>query len=86
MTLAAVQGAWLEKVGDRYKANAKFSPTTVPAGRDATVNVTIPSACTSARYGTGTSSSADYAVTIHIVTSAGKYDVTAGNQHEIVAD
>lgn len=87
MTVASTKGAWLEKVGDRYDAaSAKFAPATVGAGRDATFEVTIPSACTSGKYGTGTSSSADYKVSIHLTTSAGAFTVTAGNQHEIVAD
>jgi hypothetical protein len=87
MTVAASKGAWLEKVGDRYDAgNARFAPGTVAAGHDATLDVTIPSACTSGKYGTGTSSSADYAVTIDLATSAGKFTITAANQHEIVAD
>ena len=87
MTVASVKGAWLEKVGDRYNAgDAKFAPATIAAGGSAALNVTIPSACTSGKYGSGTSSSADYTVTIRLATSAGSFSVTAGNQHEIVAD
>ncbi|HKC20586.1 MAG TPA: hypothetical protein VKE27_13260, partial [Candidatus Dormibacteraeota bacterium] len=87
MTVAASKGAWLEKIGDRYDAgNTRFSPSTVAAGRDATLDLTIPSACTSGKYGTGNSSSADYDVTVHLATSAGKLTITAANQHEIVAD
>lgn len=87
MTLASVKGPWLEKVGDRYNADkTTFTPAAVASGKDAAVMVTIPSACTSGAYGTGTSSSADYNVTIHLATSAGSFAVTAGNRHEIVAD
>jgi hypothetical protein len=87
MTVASIKGVWLEKVGDRYDAaNAKFTPATITGGGGATLEVTIPSACTSGKYGTGTSSSADYDVSIHLTTSAGSFTVTAGNQHEIIAD
>lgn len=87
MTLASVKGSWLEKVGDRYNADGvKVTPASVAAGGHSTLTVTIPSACTSGKYGTGTSSSADYNVTVHLSTSAGKFAVTAANQHEIVAD
>ena len=87
MTVASTKGAWLEKVGERYDAgNAKFTPVTIASGSDATFNVTIPSACTSGKYGTGASSSADYKVTVQLATSAGSFAVTAGNEHEIVAD
>lgn len=84
MKLAAVQGAWLEKVGDVYDAGAAtFSPSSVGAAAGAKVNVTIASACTSDRYESGGSSRGDYAVTMHLVTSAGTFDVTARDQHEI---
>lgn len=87
MRLASVKGPWLEKVGDRYDASSlKFTPTSVDAGKDASLQVTVPSACTSGKYGTGTSSSAEYDVTIHMTTSAGNFAITAANQHEIVGD
>jgi hypothetical protein len=86
MTLAAVTGDWLEKVGDRYDApDAKFTPTTVASGASTSLEVTIPSACTSGAYGTGVSSSADYLVTIRVTTSAGAFSITSSNRHEIVA-
>ena len=86
MTLVAVQGAWLEKVGDRYDAgDAMFTPRSVDAGSTATIDVTITSACTSDRYESGGSSRGDYAVAMHLVTSAGTYAVTAQNHHAIVA-
>jgi uncharacterized protein YcfL len=87
MTVAAIKGSWLEKVGERYNADGvKFSPATVAAGGDSSVKLTIPSACTGGKYGTGTSSSADYNVTVRLATSAGTFAITAANQHEIVAD
>lgn len=87
MKVASVKGPWLQKVGDLYDASAvKFAPAGVDAGKDASLRVTVPSACTSGMYGTGTSSSAEYEVTIHMTTSAGSFAVTAANQHEIVGD
>lgn len=87
MTVASVKGAWLQKVGDRYDAGeAAFKPASVSPGKDAALTVTIPSACTSGKYGTGTSSSAAYDVTLRIATTAGNFTVTAANQHEIVGD
>jgi hypothetical protein len=86
MTLAAVQGSWLEKVGDRYDAgSATFSPSTVGAGSSAALKAVIPSACTSDKYGAATSSYGDYSVKIRIVTSAGPFSITAQNQHQIRA-
>lgn len=84
MKLVAVQGLWLEKVGDVYDAGAtSFSPSSVAAGASAQVKVTIASACTSDRYESGGSSRGDYSVTLHLVTSAGPFSVTTQNQHEI---
>lgn len=86
MTLVAVQGAWIEKVGERYDAgDATFTPHSVGAGSASTVEITISSSCTSDRYESGGSSHADYAVAMHLVTSAGSFSVTARNHHTIVA-
>jgi hypothetical protein len=86
MTLVAVQGMWLEKVGDRYDAgDATFTPHSVGAGSTATVAVTITSSCTSDRYESGGSSRGEYAVAMHLVTSAGSFSVTARNHHALVA-
>jgi hypothetical protein len=86
MQLTAVRGAWLEKVGDRYDAgSATFTPTTVAAGSTVALEVTIRSACTSDRYESGGASYGDYAVSMHLVTSAGAFSVTAQNRHEIRA-
>jgi hypothetical protein len=86
MVLAAVTGSWIEKVGDRYDAGSVVvSPSTVAAKSNATLDVTIPSACSSGRYDTSRSSSGSYTVTVHLVTSAGAFTVRAGNRHEILA-
>lgn len=86
MTLAAVQGPWLEKVGDRYDAGSvAFSPSSVAGGSTAEVKVVIPSTCTSDAYGSATSSYGDYAVTVRLVTSAGAFSVIAQNHHQIRA-
>jgi hypothetical protein len=84
LTLAAVNGGWLEKVGDKYDAgNVTVSPTSVDAGGNATLAVTVPSACTG-RTAKGTVASGDYAVTFTIVTSAGTFKVDSKDRHRIV--
>lgn len=86
MVLTAVNGSWLEHVGDRFDAgDIDVSPKTVAPRSSTALTVAIPSACTSARYGSATSSSGDYEVRIRLVTSAGPFSITAGNQHEIRA-
>jgi hypothetical protein len=86
MTLAAVKGDWLEKAGSRYEAGSvRFTPATVAPGSTAALKVTIPSTCTSDRYGGTTSSYGDYQVTMHVTTSAGAFTIAAANQHEIIA-
>jgi hypothetical protein len=86
MTLNAVTGNWLEKVGDRYDADkVQFAPSAVAAGTTAKITVTFSSACTSGAYNTGTSSQGDYTVTMHVTTSAGQYSITASNRHSILA-
>ena len=86
MTLTAVKGSWLEKVGDRYEANTvKFEPSRVAAGSSATIKVTIPSACTSGSYGSSLSSTGEYRVTVRVITSTGVHAISASNQHQILA-
>lgn len=85
MTLEAITGLWLEKVGDRYEAgNLSFAPASVASGSNATLKVTIPSACTNAK-ATNSASAGDYRVTIHLVTSAGTYSISSKNRHLLVA-
>jgi hypothetical protein len=86
MTLAAISGHWLEKIGDRFEADkVQFSPSAVAGGANTKLKVTFASACTSGTYNAGTSSQGDYVVTIRITTSTGQYSITASNQHSIVA-
>lgn len=85
MTLAAVQGAWLQKVGDKYDAGeVLFAPSSVSAGSNATMNVSIPSACTHGQGATGTSYG-EYEVAFEIATSAGTFDLTSKTKHRILA-
>jgi len=86
MTLTAVKGSWLEKVGDRYDAGTvKFDPSSIAAGSKATIKVTIPSACTSGSYGSSLSSSGQYSVNLRVTTTAGVHTIAAKNQHQILA-
>jgi hypothetical protein len=85
MTVAAVSGGWLQKVGYRYDAgNLRFSPDHVAAGAGATLTVTIPSACTDRKTG-GQLSYADYSVALTFVTSAGTFKIESRNRHRIIA-
>lgn len=86
MTLESVTGSWLEKIGDRYDASkVTYAPTSVAAGATAHIKLTFSSACTSGPYGAGKSSQGDYAVTVHMTTSAGAYSISASNRHSILA-
>lgn len=83
MTLAAVNGGWLQKVGDKFDAgNVTYAPTSVGAGSNATLAVTIPSACTG-RAAKSPVASGDYMVTFTIKTSAGSFKVDSQNKHRI---
>jgi hypothetical protein len=86
MTLTTVKGDWLEKAGSHYDAgSAHFTPLAVAPGSTTTLKVTIPSACTSNKYGGSSSSYGDYQVSMKVTTSAGAFTVTAANLHEIIA-
>jgi hypothetical protein len=86
MVLASVKGGWLEPVGDRYDAGTvSVTPAKVAPNSSATLEVTIPSSCTSGPYGSTLSSSGSYKVTVRLVTSAGKFTAVARNRHEILA-
>jgi hypothetical protein len=83
MTLAAVNGGWLQKVGDKFDAGTvTYSPTGVAAGSSATLAVAVPSACTG-RAAKSPVASADYMVTFTMTTSAGKFKVDSKNKHRI---
>ena len=84
MTLAAVHGGWLQKVGYKYDAGSvTFAPDRVGPGADATLLVTIPSSCRSKSV--GSLSYADYSVAMTVATSAGTFRVESKNRHRIVA-
>ena len=86
LVLTSVTGTWLESVGDRYDAGAvTVRPATVAARSNARLDVTIPSACTSGRWGPRTGSSGSYKVTVKFVTSAGEFAIAATNEHKILA-
>lgn len=86
LKLAAIKGAWLEKVGDTYDAGtAMFSPSSVRAGANSTVKVTISSACTSAKTPAATSSYGEYVVSLRVATSSGSFSTTTANHHRIAA-
>jgi hypothetical protein len=85
LTLEAVQGPWLEKVGDKYQAGkVTVAPDSVAAGASESLKVTIPSACTNGKATNG-ASYGDYRVTVHIATSAGNYSIASKTLHRLVA-
>jgi hypothetical protein len=85
LTLEAVTGPWLEKVGDKYQAsNVTVAPASVAPGAKATLQVTVPSACTNAKATNG-ASYANYRVTIHLATSAGNFSVSSKGLHRLAA-
>jgi plastocyanin len=85
LTVAAVNGGWLQKVGYRYDAgNLQFSPDHVAAGAGTTLTVTIPSSCTNHKTG-GQLSYAEYSVALTFVTSAGTFRIESRNRHRIIA-
>jgi hypothetical protein len=85
MTLAAVHGGWLQPVGYRYVAgNVTFTPDRVGAGSSATLQVTIPSACTNLSKSAGPVSYGDYSVALTVNTSAGTFKIETKNRHRII--
>ncbi len=86
MTLTATKGTWLQKVGDRYEAAAvKFTPEAVPAASSSSLQVAIPSACTSGKSAKVDSSYGDYSVELTVVASSGTYKIASANHHRILA-
>jgi hypothetical protein len=84
MTLAAVKGSWLERVGDKYDASGvTFAPATVDAGKSTSLKVTIPSACTNGPAPTG--SYGEYSVGLVVTASSGTYTIASQNRHRILA-
>jgi len=87
LTLAAVKGSWLEKVGDKYEATgAAFSPASVGAGSSTSLQVAIPSACTKGTIPSTATSYGEYSVGLSVTTSSGTYKIKSENRHRIVAD
>ncbi len=85
LTLEAVNGPWLEKVGDKYQAsNVTVAPTSIAAGANASLQVTIPSACTNGKAANG-ASYGDYRATVHLATSAGNFSISSKTLHRLVA-
>ena len=86
MVLAAVQGAWQQKVGSEYDAGqVQFSPKTIGANSKAKLQVTIRSACTNGPKPAATADSGDYTVKLTVTTSAGTFNLTSTNKHRIQA-
>jgi hypothetical protein len=86
MTLAAVKGPWLEKLGDTYRAaGVTSSLRTLGAGSSASIEVVVPSSCTKGKT-SAESSYADYSVGFAVITSSGTYRIESGNRHRIVAN
>jgi hypothetical protein len=83
MTLAAVNGGWLQKVGEKFDAgNVTYTPTSVGAGSSTTLAVTIPSACTG-RAAKSPAAFGEYLVTFTMKTSAGSFKLDSKNKHRI---
>jgi hypothetical protein len=86
MTLAEVNGGWLQHVGAVFDAgSASFNPDQVGASSDTTINVTIRSACTNPFLAGQGASFGDYSVAFTVTTSAGTLKVTSKNRHRITA-
>ncbi|MFI5284005.1 MAG: hypothetical protein ACHQ0J_12890, partial [Candidatus Dormibacterales bacterium] len=82
LTLVAVKGGWIERVGDTYDAGlVKFAPDIAAAGADTTLAITIPSACTNGKI--SLASYGDYRVVLTVTTAIGVYSVAAKNRHRI---
>jgi len=85
LILEAVNGSWLEKVGDKFEASdVTVAPTTVASGANASLKVTIPSACTNGKATNG-ASYGDYRATVHLATSAGNFSISSKTLHRLVA-
>jgi hypothetical protein len=86
MTLAAVNGSWLERVGDTYEATGTtFAPGTVGANTSTSLKVVVPSACTNGKTPTAGFSYGEYSVALTVATSSGTHTIESTNRHRIVA-
>lgn len=85
MTVAAVHGNWLERVGSKYDAGTvTFTPASVSAGGSASLKLTIPSSCTNGKTPGTVTAYGEYSVGLTIATSTGTYRVVSGNRHRII--
>jgi hypothetical protein len=85
MTLVAVKGPWLEKIGDRYAPSGVISYlSTLAAGASASAQVIIPSSCTKAATTATKAIYGEYSVGFTVTTNAGTYSVQSGNHHRII--
>jgi hypothetical protein len=86
LTVASVNGSWLQQVGSKYDAGSvSYKPSSIAAGTDTTLHVTIPSACTNNSSAASAASFADYTVTLAVTSSAGTLRVASQNRHRITA-
>jgi hypothetical protein len=86
MTVAAVKGTWLEKLGDRYEAaGVTSSLRSLGAGSSTSMEVVVPSSCTGGKAPTTESSYGEYSVGFTVTTSSGTYRIESANRHRIVA-
>jgi len=85
MTLVAVKGPWLEKVGDKYTPSGVISYiSTLGAGASASTQVIIPSSCTRAAAKAPEAIYGEYSVGFTVTTNTGTYTVLSGNHHRII--
>ncbi|GAC1472203.1 MAG: hypothetical protein PVS3B2_07300 [Candidatus Dormibacteraceae bacterium] len=86
MTLSAINGSWLEHIGDKFEASGvTFTPATVGARSSTSLKVTIPSACTNGPAPMAGASYGDYSVGLTVTASSGSYTIASKNYHRIVA-
>jgi hypothetical protein len=88
MTLSAIKGGWLERVGDKYEATAvTVSPMKVSAGSSASLKVAVPSACSNAKTASTSTGAGygDYSVTFTVTTSSGTHTIQSQNRHRLIA-
>jgi hypothetical protein len=86
MTLAAVKGEWLEKLGEKYEAaGVTSSLRSLGPGSSASMDVLVPSSCTAGKTPTTESSYGDYSVGFTVTASSGTYKIESANRHRIVA-
>jgi hypothetical protein len=86
MTLVAVRGTWLEKVGDKYEAAGVTSSVgALAAGGSVSSRVTVPSSCTRGKTAGPDVSYGEYSVAFTVITTSGTYSIQSANHHRVVA-